>query len=317
MSCIIVCCLIICVVCLIFFAFTPLSDRVCVLHGGDNITLPIRNDKGICYYICGVNMVIGSRWIRQCIKKTSPLYDMYRKSDYSSLEGIRVGGIATHVVGDILDEIECPNVSLFDNSYILHINDDKVKNTRDAILSIKPDKRHLSNVIFIHDENNYIRPEEYIDVNRERYFLTGIVYRCYVVTESPIMKFDPYPYHVVYVFFDEYISMWCLLDDDHEFILSSYLITKPFDIFGIKLYNNSLYPFRRSFKTVSPEIVRYEKRSDAYTVPKLSLHERFEHININNTITGSEKIFDILEAHDSDLNARLTDKEILDLKLIN
>lgn len=290
------------------------------IRGGERVIVPIKNTHGICYYICAVNMIVDSEFLRKCIPKNHELSRIVRRGDFSVLATKPSGGDTKNVLAAYLDELDCKNVFLWGNSYILHSN---AKSVREAIRRGIKNITHTGDVLFIQNENYEMEcmyPDMSFFINDVEYVLSGIVYSTYESEESPqliIPSQEPpnpdlkYPHnHVFYVSFDTYTDEWVMLSNNNEFILSSPVIYRDIEFVDyIKLATNGTYVWSTiTDRFCSPWLFRYERQRKNYTKLKLSRSERFNpfrYDDLGKHIIGNKEY--VVDAIDKDI---LNDEEI-------
>lgn len=280
---------VLCVCCiLIFFLFCAwIINKIFFskinIYGGGRVINPTIHMPGSCYYVCALNLLLDSDYIRKEIKKDKRdlLSRVVHFGDFRQFQTVESGGNVTQVLGDMLDKYDFKHVSLFDGSFIIHSN---AASTQSAFNKALKKIHDLAEVVFIHStefEQKYIQINDYITDGMNMWCLTGICYSVYEqhLTEGesdPDVKEIKYPHnHVVYVHYNEYIDKWCLLTDGVQFILQSPIIDESIVYFTVPVDNeNTRYGFHAcALKCFSPRILRYEKKHSNYTVKKMELRD--------------------------------------------
>ena len=253
------------------------------IYGGGRVINPSVYMPGSCYYICALNLLLDSDYIRKEIKKDKkdPLSRLVHFGDFQQFRGIANGGDVTNTLGNMLDRYDFKYVSLFDGSFIIHSNAISAQSAFDDALKKTHD---LAEVVFIHNfdfEQNCIQINDYITDGMDKWYLSGI---CYSVYEQHLTEGESDPdtekikylhNHVVYVHYNEYIDKWCLLTDGLQFILRSPIINENIAYFTVPVDNENIrYGFHAcALKCFSPRILRYEKKHSNYTVKKMELRD--------------------------------------------
>lgn len=195
-------------------------SRAIIKGYGKAIPVPIRNNHGICYAICALNMVLDSDYIREVMPENNGLNAVIR-GDYSSLDNAPRGGNPAELVKRWVSQL--PDVS------------DKVKFMYDADIP---------------NDTSAIK-----DTLDDGLVLTGIIYECVGVND---VNNDNGP-HAIYVYFDDSINEWVLLTDDREVLVSNPRIDRAIRIVECVHTRTKLEGTVLVYDNFKPIVLRYEK----------------------------------------------------------
>lgn len=269
--------------------------------GGGRVIIPFINERGICYIIATLNMILDSDWIRHEIKrdKNDILSKIIHYSDFSVLDQFSSGGSTIVELIKLLDKYRFKNVSTFTtpSGKISSVLPTLEINTQIALDKALEREHNLSNVIFIRNGKfiNPLKIYKNISYGDNKYLLSGILYGVLYELESMTLE-TPSPYfseyakkynlnHAIYVSYNEYEGKWNLLTDDLVFAIDEPCFKKS-DIFRfheslhVKDYRPHL--IEHIFTNFTPILVRYEK---PYT-KKISVHVPEKHMFVKNTERG-------------------------------
>ena len=208
-------------VCTLYILLPTFRTQVRTLWGrGKAIPFPIRNDHGICYAICALNMVLDSDYIREVMPESNGLNAVLR-GDYSSLDNAPRGGNPAELVKRWVSQL--PDVS--------------------------------ENVKFIYDDETPIDTSTIKDELDDGLVLTGIIYECKGVND---VNKDNGP-HAIYVSFDDRVDEWVLLTDDREVLVSDPRINRAIRILECEHDRTKLGGTVIIYDNFKPLVLRYEK----------------------------------------------------------